>query len=271
MKYFAYILFLLLPVFAKGQDPYSETETILLDLFSRLSTASNDEERLGVNDTIRSVVGDYAETDSVFSHSFTSLRYLGQITSPDSLLKIISWNIILSGYSGKYFTYIIRKGEGGEKNKVITLEAPYSDRSVQTDRTYTGSDWYGALYYAVKSYLAGSERYWVVLGLDYGNPEVTKKIIDVISFNDNDSIVFGKKLFESPEGTIFRKVFEYAATGMMTLRFNTDTSIVFDHLVPIASGSGNRVYYGPDYSFDAYVFDNGTWKFRLNIDVRNRE
>jgi hypothetical protein len=47
----------------------------------------------------------------------------------------------------------------------------------------------------------------------------------------------------------YRDVFEYASNAMMSLRFRSDNSIVFDHLVPFSTThKDDRQYYGPDYS-----------------------
>jgi hypothetical protein len=59
---------------------------------------------------------------------------------------------------------------------------------------------------------------------------------------------------------------------MMSLRFTSDKSIVFDHLVPFSPAmKDDRQYYGPDYSYDAYHFENGLWKLMINVDARNKE
>jgi hypothetical protein len=136
-----------------------------------------------------------------------------------------------------------------------------------TDTTYTESDWYGALYYDLKPYIVAGKRCWVLLGIDIGNPIISRKIIDVLSFASDDSILFGRKWFESGDKLIFRQVFEYASNGMMTLRFTSDKSIV-----PIfQSQKTDRQLYGSDFSFDAYTFENGIWRFLLNVDARNKE
>ena len=59
---------------------------------------------------------------------------------------------------------------------------------------------------------------------------------------------------------------------MMSLRFRSDSSILFDHLVPFSpSRLNDRQYYGPDYSFDAYNFENGMWKLKINVDEYGKE
>jgi len=58
----------------------------------------------------------------------------------------------------------------------------------------------------------------------------------------------------------------------MSLRFLTDDSVVFDHLVSFSqTDRNNREFFAPDYSYDAYIKEDGLWKFKLNIDVRNSE
>jgi hypothetical protein len=271
------ILYLILFIFlstgiAKSQISAKDTPQVLEELFSRLVDNYNDTDRIRINDSIRLIIDGYVKSDTVFSHRFTNLRYLGQIMSPDSLLKIITWNLVLENAPGRYFCYFIRKQEPGESNRIYRLSASYNENPVKTDTTYTEPDWYGALYYDLKPYKTNDKSCWVLLGIDYGNAFISRKIIEVLSFAPDNSIIFGRKWFASGEEIKFRDVFEYASNAMMSLRFKSDSSIVFDHLVPFsASHKDDRQYYGPDYSFDAYNFKNGLWKLIINVDARNME
>jgi hypothetical protein len=160
----------------------------------------------------------------------------------------------------------------GDKNEIYRLTASYNNVSVRTDTIYSEADWYGALYYDMKPCMTNGAKCWLLLGIDYGNPLISRKIIDVLSFTANDSIVFGKRWFISGEEKKFREVFEYSSNGTMSLRFSSDSSIVFDHLVPFSPELKNdRQSYGPDYSYDAYIFKNGFWKLTINVDARNKE
>ncbi len=274
MRKYLLLLILSIPVFpqiTECQVPSKDVPEVLEQLFNRLINNYNDNDRIRINDSLRMIVNDYAKSDSVFIHRFTNLRYLGQIVSPDSLIKIITWNLVLENKPGKYYSYFIRKQEAGKENLVYDLSTSYSEEPLRTDTTYTKTNWYGALYYDIKPFVIDNDQFWVVLGIDYGNPEISRKIIDVVSFNINGSILFGKKWFMADEKKSYRAVFEYASNAMMTLRFRSDSSIVFDHLVPFsASHKDDRQFYGPDYSFDAYNFENGVWKLLINVDVRNQ-
>jgi hypothetical protein len=255
---------------AKSQVPEKDISTKLEELFDRLVGNYDDSLRLSINDSIGIILDHYVCSDSVFTHRFSNLRYLGQIVSPDSLLKIVSWNLVLENQPGKYFCYFIRKQDTGKNNQIYRLSTNYNERPVRSDTTYSISDWYGALYYDLRPVVIDKNRCWVLLGLDYGNQGISRKIIDVLSFEPDGSLVLGKKWFDSGNGVSYRAVFEYASNAMMSLRFRSDSSIVFDHLAPFSpSKKDNHEFYGPDYSFDAYNYKDGIWKLVLNVDVRN--
>lgn len=257
---------------AKGQFQETDVSEVLEKLYDRLVNNYDDNARIRINDSIRVILNGYVASDTVFNHRFRDLRYLGQITSPDSLVKIITWNLILGNSPSRYNCYLIRKSENDGKNRVYNLTAKYSELPVMTDTTYAESDWYGALYYEIRPYVIQDKKCWVLLGIDYGNPFISRKIIEVLSFASDGSILFGRKWFSDGERTKYRAVFEYASNAMMSLRFSSDNSIVFDHLVPYSPKlKDDRQSYVPDYSNDAYNFDKGLWKLKINVDVRNKE
>jgi hypothetical protein len=256
----------------KGQSISNDAPQVLENLYRRLVNNFNDKDRLRINDSIRYIIDSYVQSDTVFNHSFKNLRYLGQITSPDSLLKIVTWNLVLSSGQSRYFCYFIMKNKTGKESSIYRLTTNYREEPVKTDTIYTDQDWYGALYYDIRPYTFDNKQCYVLLGIDYGNSFISRKIIEVLSFTTEGSINFGKKWFVSGENLKFRDVFEYASNGMMSLRFGSDSSIVFDHLVPFSPAlKDDRQYYGPDYSFDAYNFEDGFWRLTINVDARNKE
>jgi hypothetical protein len=258
--------------FLQGRTLTGRTDTaaVLEKLFSRLVSSTADSARIRINDSIMVIIDSYAESDSVMRHKFDNMRFLGQIKSPDSKLKIITWNLLLSGLKSRYYCYFINRS--GKTNKVYKLTGMYREEPARTDTTYTRDNWYGALYYDLRPVRQGNQIYWMLLGIDYGNPAITRKIIDVLSFTPEDSMIFGKKWFENGKVTKFREVLEYSSSAVITLKFLSDRSIVFDHLVPVSPDlKGKKEYYGPDYSYDSFNFEKGSWKLKINIDVRNKE
>lgn len=251
-----------------SQSP--DAQISLEKLFGRLVTSHNDRDKIKINDSIELMIDGYSRSDTIFTHKFRNLKYLGQIATENSQLKILTWNLLLDSAGSKYFCYFIHRS--ANKNSVRKLEKTYSKEPVRSDTVYSEKNWYGALYYDMRSVGKGNKIHWVLLGIDYGNPSVTRKIIDVVSFNPDGTILFGKKIFVSGEITKFREVLEYSSDAVISLKFASQKSIVFDHLVPVSPAfKGNREYYGPDYSYDAYNLQKGVWKLDTNVDVRNRK
>jgi len=255
-----------------GQADSLSVSFKLEKLYDRLSKNFDDSVRIRINDSIITIVESYVESDTVFLHRFGNVRFLGQITSPDSIIKIVTWNLILTDQPGRYYSYIIKRQKQTTHNIVYKLTAPYNPDPVKTDTTYSADNWYGALYYAIMPEIINGRSCWMLLGIDYGNLDITRKIIDILTFDKDDRISFGMNSFMSSDVRSYREVFEYSATATMTLRFGGDDSILFDHLVPFAPEMINdRRYYGPHYSNDAYVLENGFWRFKLNVDARNKD
>jgi hypothetical protein len=272
-KLIFYIIILVVSVTTvKAQLRTNETTVTLEALYGRLMTIYTDDDRVRINDSIKTIIDSYVTSDSVFNHRFRTLRYLGQITSPDSSLKIVTWNLVLGSGNSRYYSYFIKKQEAGKPNLIRKLTSTYREAPVKTDTLYTEFNWYGALYYDVRPFSVRGKQNYVLLGIDYGNPYISRKLIDVISFSKGDSIIFGKRWFSNGITRKYRDVQEYASNGMMSMRFTSDTSIVFDHLVPFSpSQKDDRQYYGPDYSYDAWYFDKDKWYLVINVDARNKE
>lgn len=256
----------------KGQEGENDLPVILENLYRKILDSNDDAERLRLNDSVKLLIEDYVTSDSVFSHKFTNLKYLGQIESPDSRVKIINWNLILRNGDNKYFCYIIRRIKKSNNNIVCKLAGEHREENISTSILYNPQNWYGALYYTIQPFKRGNKVKYLLLGIDAGNSDMARKIIDVMIFDDDNRIVFGEECFIKDEETNHRVVFEYSAESIMTLRRHNKKSVIFDHL---EVSSRNRYdtgeYFSSGYIYDAYVFKKGFWRFTSNIDIRNRK
>lgn len=242
---------------------------VLENMYNRIIRSDNDNEKQRINDSIRIFVKGYASSDSVLRHNFKNLRYLGQILSPDSKLKILTWNLILNNGENLFFSYIIRKMK--DTNKVYEITAKYSGDTINTENIYTPENWYGALYYAVQPFRRGKETYYLVLGLNYGNTLITRKIIDVLYFR-GDELLLGESCFRRDDRFKFREVLEYSADGLVSLRINSSKMVVFDSLENYSQG--HETYgsenYGAGSVIDAYLYKKGSWIYTPDVNIKNR-
>jgi hypothetical protein len=256
----------------KGQPDDQNISSILETLYGRINKSKVDAERLRINDSIILIIDSYSLSDSAIDHSFNNLRNLGQITSPDKRVKIIAWNLILLDGTSRYFCYLIRDEGRGKQNKVFKLTGIKRPETIRTDNLYSSNDWYGALYYDIRPFKINKQTYYVLLGIDYYSLNITRKIIDVLSFTPEGKIIFGKNCFVNGDKVKTREVLEYSSEGVVSLRFISDNSIVFDHLVSFSpDNKNNREFFGAEYSYDAYILKKGMWRFVSKYDVKNKK
>ena len=164
LYFIPYIIYFIINRYSQKPGTGKGDSTVLEELFNRLVDNYDDNDRIRINDSIRLIIDSYVKSDTVFNHRFTNLRYLGQIMSPDSLIKIITWNLVLANKPGTYFCYFIKKQESGKENRIYRLSASYNQNLVKTDTIYTESDWYGALYYDLKPFIIEDKQMLGIIG-----------------------------------------------------------------------------------------------------------
>jgi hypothetical protein len=255
----------------KGQEEFISFQAQIEPLFARLSENIHDSLKHSLNDSVCVVIEKYAASGFAFNHHFSNLKYLGQITSPDSLLKIITWNLVLNDGTNIYTCYFVKREKSGG-NEIYKLSGSGIKSKLKTDTTYSQSDWYGALYYDLRPFVSENGVHYILLGIDFNTRLVTRKLIDVLSFKPGGEIIFGRKCFFNGKEIKHREVFEFTSKAVMTMRFVNDSSVVFSHLSRFSPGMPDLpLYYGPDQSYDAYNFSDGMWRLVPDIDIRNKD
>jgi hypothetical protein len=266
-------ILLLLVSFSSFSQETDRTGGQLLDrLFKRILSTQDDNERMRLNDSVKLIVSQYVSSHSFSEMKIEGVKNLGQIVSPDNRVRILTWNLALRNSPGKYFCYLIRKGEQGAADQVNFLNTEYTRDPIRSDTVYTQADWYGALYYDIKPFHTDNRLCWVLLGVNLSDPLATRKIIEVLSYTPDNRLIFGRRWFDDGNTVAYRHVLEYSSSAVISLRFMPDSSIVFDHLVPLQPQPGDeKIYLAPDYSYDAFIYSDRLWNFNRNVDARNRE
>jgi len=263
---------LLIAIYA-GIISFAQTEDAFLKKhFSRLRENIPDAQKLIIIDSVKKILSDYSVSDSVFKHRFTDLRFLGQITSPDSLVKLLSWNLVLTDGANRYYCFFIKRNDKVSSPSSLFIEGEYREEPPEKNKVYSAEDWYGSLYYDLRPFVSSGRKNYILLGLDYGNSLVTRKIIETLYFDEHGLPHFGADCLSDGKSLSKRAIFEYSSSAVMSLKFESDSLIVFDHLSPFSPDlKGNYQFYGPDFSFDAYILRNGIWYFKPDIDIKNRK
>ncbi len=267
MKRFFSFLLVTLSFICPPSYSQSGIEETINRMYDRI-IAAPDNNKMKINDSIRTIIEGYIESDTVFNHKLSGARFLGEIQSDDKKLKIINWNVMDSGGDNRYFCYFIRRK--GKENSIYKLEGKYSEAGIDTSRVFSDSDWYGALYYDVRHFRRNREDLYILLGYDYSMLGESRKIIEIAGFNDNE-IFFGNGSLDMNGTTLLRHILKYSSDGVVSLRFHSDKSVIFDHLTSFSTDQNSTESYGAALSFDAFILKKGIWKFYSNVDIRNQK
>lgn len=207
--------------------------------------------------------------DGALKYPFDSLKQVGKLFSPDSNLRIFTWNIPQAGGLQCYYGFVLVRTQTGVVLHQLTDSR--LDKSIDVHHAQLSDDkWLGALYYNLIS--VEGEGYYILFGYDYNNLFSSKKIIEVLSVKPDGNISFGLPVFSVDNKYVLsRIVFEFNVQSRFTLQYlGDDKMIIFDHLSPIKSEfAGDPQFYGPDGSFDGFKFEKGKWTYVRDLDLRN--
>ena len=116
---------------------------------------------------------------------------IGSVISPDSKLKIISWNYKLQDNGFAYETIII-KNSNKKKPKVKAWSISSKEAFKPTEnKIYNSKNWYGALYYNIVPWKGD----YILLGYSTYNNISKVKVIEVLNL-EKKRPTFGQKVFK---------------------------------------------------------------------------
>lgn len=240
-------------------------------LFQKLTYSRDDDDKLELSDRIASRLFPLLEAPSLFTNTFSGLEKLSTLISSDGELKICTWNVEFQDgrniFNGGVAVRDIKKN-------TIHFNALNDSRNTigSPERaTLSPSKWYGAVYYAMVETEYKKNKYYTLLGYNANNAFSKIRVVDVVTIAGNSRVTFGAPLFAYDKQIKRRVLFEYSARVNMMLRYDAkEKMIVMDHLAPSEPMFKNDPrYYGPDFTYDGFKFQDGKWQFISEVDLRN--
>jgi hypothetical protein len=199
--------------------------------------------------------------ENSFKYPFEQLRSISILTPPDSSFRIFTWQLFVNDSTYRYYGSI-------QMNERSLKMYPLIDRSFEMDyfpvnEALSADRWYGALYYNLRQFDTRQGRKYLLFGYDAFEFFEKRKLLDVLSFDDEGKPVFGAPVFDHKEDLPKNRVYiQYSADA--TVRLNWDEQykmIIMDHLIPLSSPYGRGTTSVPDGSYNAYNFEKGRWKY----------
>ncbi|MDR2064392.1 MAG: hypothetical protein LBP85_01580 [Prevotellaceae bacterium] len=225
---------------------------------SRILAIENVEQRIISADTFRTKLADMIKT-GINAEKIAAPQRISQLFSKDKNVGIYTWSI--PAERGMYKYYGIVKSPKG----IFILQDVNIQNEYMTDEKLANGKWYGAVYYDIVETNLNGKKAYTLLGNDLKGFLSNKKIIDVLTFDNEEKPVFGAEIFEKQNH--FRMIFEYNARSSMHLVYNRKKGmIIYSLLVPMNPAfEGDYRFYVADLSFDGLTYKNGKWTLVENV------
>lgn len=264
------MLLLLTAIPAFSQSTLPDTEIRISALFSRLAARENEDLRQ-IADSIVLELKNALKLPGSFEYPFATVK-MGKVSSSDKRVRFYTWNIPYTDGHSDYFGIIQYKPDSKSIN-LIELHDKSQEISAPEGLTLPADQWYGTLIYDIVVKKSGNQTLYTLLGFANEDLFLSRKTIDILTFDQNGQAWFGKPVFRMRGKVQSRLLFWYSSKVQMSLKWNErQNMIVFDHLSPSKPiYEGNFRYYGPDLSFDALRFENGFWELTEDVDARNAD
>jgi len=238
-------------------------------IVAALGKAEGDVRKDSISDALKEGLRALLDADDAFARDLTPLP-LTRADAPDGKFRLITWNVPHADGSHRFEGLLLVQDK---KRRVLYELRDMTGKIPSPTSAVLGPDnWYGALYYEVVLVKKGAKTYYTLLGWKGYNKVETRKVIDVLGFK-GPVPQFGAPLFGEGRLKQQRVVFGYSFQVSMSLKWDDARQrIVCDHLGPTRQDlEGQWAFYGPDLSYDAYVWDKGRWVHQRDIDARDTE
>ncbi|UAY53478.1 hypothetical protein [Ferruginibacter albus] len=205
------------------------------------------------------------KTNNSFYYPFDSLQSISRLYAPDSSFRIITWQLDINA------NLVIQHGAIQIRTPDGSLKLfPLIDRSATiksaSDTITDNKNWIGAIYYHILQSTYLNKNYYTLLGFDEGNLHTSRKIIEVLTFNEKGEPVFGGDYFTKGKTLVknstARYIMEYKREGAPKLNYDDDLGmIVFEHLISETGEPEKKYTLVPDGDYEGFKWANGKWNY----------
>jgi hypothetical protein len=204
-------------------------------------------------------------SENTMDNVFDSIPYIGVLVSPDRKVRVFTWNMPLGATQHRYFGIVQYRMNKAIQTTVLS-DAKDSLAGRPETAALSNGRWFGALYYDLLQNKTGGSVYYTLLGYDFHSAITRRKLVEVLTFDEQGVPTFGAPVFDNGRWKASRVILEYSASTPFYLMYlPRKKMIVFQRLETVSLGEfPGRV---PSGVFDGLLFDNGEWKLQKEVDV----
>jgi len=240
-----------------------------LELYSmNLNTDSTQLERMVSDSMFTKILVRSLLIKNSFYYPFDSLHGIGKVYSPDSMFRIITWNISFNDYYQRQKGAIQMRTSDGSL-KLIPLRDVSEFINNPQDSVRSKNNWIGAMYYNIIKTQFRNKNYYTMFGFDPNGAQSNMKWIEVLSFDPKGEPVFGGPFFSYAQDSIpqkdkYRISLEFKKGTRVLVNYIDELGVILvDHLVSESDEPEHAWTLVPDGDQEGYKWENGKW---MHID-----
>jgi len=219
---------------AQNDSDFIFFESRLQTLANKILTAGSDSLKEEANKLLTEDIEEILLLKGSFHYPFENIDNLSVLSAPDKKFKLFNWVVPKEDGSFEYYAYLQFYKKRKKELYFFKLSDISSFVEDEEYKVFTNGDWFGALYSDIVHNRFEKKDYYTLLGWDGNNRSTTKRIIDILHFDENEEPVFGAPIIKMNDGTHYRMVLEYSKKTSTNMGYNEDNDyIIFDHLEPL--------------------------------------
>ncbi|MEY4058370.1 MAG: hypothetical protein EBU05_03465 [Chitinophagia bacterium] len=255
---------------------YDSTGTQLQKLASRIQEDTILRNRLNADSIFTRALVQTLKSPYSFKYNFDSLTAIKHITSPDGRFKFFSWQVDLGDGTYRQRGAMQLPTQEGQLKLL-----PFFDNSdfVQNNTlgVYDRKKWIGAIYYDIIPLQYNGTSIYTLLGFDENNTSVSKKIIEVLRF-ENEEPILGGDFFKFPSdptypvGTIDRFIYNFKKGSNAIIKYDKlQNRIMISELASTDNDLKKQETLVPSGNFKYFAWINNKWELSLKEENSNKK
>jgi hypothetical protein len=238
-------------------------EDSLRKLSVRIIQGITAEDRLQADSVFTRMLVRSLKTPYSFQYPFDSFEAISVLCSPDSVFRIFTWQLVINEAVIRQHGAIQMRTPDGSL-KLFGLIDRSDNTSNMADTIADNNGWMGAIYYKLVQKSHNGRNYYTLLGFDENGISSSKKIIEVLHF-ENGQPVFGGRYFNFNEKTYYKQtpsryIMEYKKEAGPRLNYDADLDmIVVEHLVSESNEPQKKWTLVGDGDYEGFKWAGGQW------------
>ena len=240
-----------------------QKEDSLKEYAAKIIQGINADNRFNADSMFTRILVRSLKTKNSFHYPFDSLQTVSVLYSPDSVFRIFTWQLVINENVIRQHGAIQIKTYDGSLKLYPLIDKSDVTTNVQ-DTIGNNFGWIGAIYYKIILKKSSNQNYYTLLGFDENNISSSRKIIEVLSFV-NDEPVFGGRYFSYEDDAVFktsqsRYIMEYKKEAGPRLNYDKELDIiVVEHLVSESNEPKKKWTLIGDGDYEGFKWKNGKW------------